>query len=361
MKLAFIRVRSNSAASTRNSHAATGLARTGSSSKNLIQALRQQQIISSAEEWQFVSGTVPPRIDQAPMPIKFWPTESSRLEMAIDRTIADADVPDILWVEGVRCPPYLNTMLRAFPRSFKLVYSKHWEPWTIEQLDCFDLCLVDEHHQIAEVHQEWPQVHCGVWDKLVDYEQTHRPLECPKTYDVCYVAYLRRRKKHEVLFSALSKLRHRGLSCVCVGEDRKGFRSELERRATELDIRVEFTGEVDAQQVNQYVNRSRIGVVCSRRDAVPRAILECLAANVPVLVNSKLVAGTRYVGAASGLVRPADEFHRGIEELLDQRQNFDPRREYLANFSADQVVRRFVRILTEAGLSIPQCAGVDGP
>jgi glycosyltransferase involved in cell wall biosynthesis len=252
----------------------------------------------------------------------------------------------------MRHPAHLNVLLRACPASFKIVYSKHWEPWAVERLDSFDLCLLDEQHQVHQVQKRYPAVHCGVWDKLVDYERTHRPVECQKAYDLCYVAYLRRRKNHELLFSALSKLRARGLSCVCVGEDRKGYRSHLEQRATQLGLQVDFTGEVSPVQVNDYVNRSRIGVICSRRDAVPRAILEYLAADVPVLVNSELVAGTRYVGATAGLTRSPEQFHVGIEQLLGNLQQYTPRRHYLANFSTDQVVRRFVRILTSAGLSI---------
>jgi len=93
-------------------------------------------------------------------------------------------------------------------------------------------------------------------------------------------------------------------------------------------------------------------VMCSRRDAAPRAILEYMAADVPVLVNSELCAGSRYVGDAGGLVCSPDQFPAGIAELLNHRSRYSPRAYYLAHYSVEQVVDRFVRMLNRAGFSL---------
>jgi glycosyltransferase involved in cell wall biosynthesis len=351
MTLAFIRARtapSRAAASTDEAP----LARTGSSSKNLILALAARGLVSRAEEWDVGAGDGSLARDGGRLPRRSFPSDPSRLAESLQRHVAFEGAPDLLWVEGTAHPAWLATVFDACPRSFTLVYSKFWKPWTVERLDRYDLCLIDDAHQEDQVHRRYPGVRCGVWDKLVDYEHLYRPLDCDKDYDVCYVAYLRPRKNHELLFRSLAKLGSPAPRSVCVGEDRKGYQADLERLASDLGLDVDFAGERDARDVNLYINRSRIGVMCSERDAAPRAILEYMAAGVPVLVNAELMAGARYVGPWAGLVRAPEKFHEGLRELLEDPGRYSPRAHYLAGFSTDQVVSRFVDTLAAAGLDL---------
>ncbi|GEM_PF-459798 len=347
MKAVYIRIRSDS-----------GLERTASCSKRLIEALLDRQLLSSAEAWRFedVSDARPSGMRPASrLPVHSFPADTSRLRDGVTSHVRKHGSPDILWVEGTDHPAHLAALFDLFPRSFKVVYSKHWEPWIVEHLDRYDLCLIDDPDQAAQVHLRWPTVRCGVWDKLIDYAHTHRPLAREKTNDVCYVAYLRPRKNHELLFRSLAALGRR-LRCVAIGDDRRGNRVVLERLAAELRLDVEFTGGLDATAVNALVNRSRIGVMCSRRDAAPRAILEYMAADVPVLVNAELLAGARYVGPQAGLIRTPDQFASGIAEILDNPERFSPRTHFLANYSADQIVDRFVGLVSQAGLNLSRTA-----
>jgi glycosyltransferase involved in cell wall biosynthesis len=239
--------------------------------------------------------------------------------------------------------------------SLKVVYSKDWKPQKVEGLASYDLCLVDEPWQVEKLRRLG--VRASVWDKLIDYETAHKPIECQKTYDICYVAYLRRRKNHELLFRSMATLRDRALRCVCVGGDPDGRLGELQQLAAELGVSVDFAGELSKADVNRYVNKSRIGVICAREDAAPRALLEYMAAGVPVLVNADLLAGARYVGPRAGLVRGPDEFDRGIAELLDNVAAYSPRAHLLEHFSRDRVIEKFVDILRDAAAG----AGKDLP
>jgi glycosyltransferase involved in cell wall biosynthesis len=200
-------------------------------------------------------------------------------------------------------------------------------------------------------------VRTEVWDKLIDYENMHVPLGISKKYDICNVAYLRSRKRHDVLVRAMARLADRDLSCVVVGNDPKQYRGkanafpeELRDLARRLDVRVDFVGEVTKDRVNEYVNQSRIGVICSRKDAAPRAMLEYMAADVPVLVASDLYAGTRYVGPSAGIVRPIEEFHTGIVELLENLDRYAPRAHLLEHYSSASAGDKMVGILERAGL-----------
>jgi hypothetical protein len=73
-----------------------------------------------------------------------------------------------------------------------------------------------------------------------------------------------------------------------------------------------------------------------------------MAADVPVLVNSELLAGTRYVGPRAGIVRKPEEFAAGIAELLDSLGTYAPRAHLLEHYSLEGVIARFVSILRGA-------------
>ena len=324
-------------------------AKAGSSSKNIIFGLQKLGLIDEAEEWKFWSGPLTEIEAEDGFRVRLFPAKADLRSPDMARYIAENGAPDILWIEGTDFPPYLAQIFDLCPDSFKMVYSKQWRPWKIEALDRYHLCLVDEAWEAQKVRKKYPHVHCGIWDKLIDYEHTHVPLNLQKRYDICYIAYLRKRKNHELLFRAMARLKDRRLSCVCIGSDRKGYQAELEKMARDLELDVTFLGEIPKEKVNEVVNQSRMGVMCSVLDAAPRAILEYMAADVPVLVNRDLWAGSRYVVPGAGLVVPPDQFHKGIVEILEHSERFFPRKAYLQHFAFENVMSRFIKLLKEAG------------
>jgi glycosyltransferase involved in cell wall biosynthesis len=359
MRLAFVRTKTESTVFVRGNPVAPMLdcgsleamkisAKAGSSSKNIIFGLQRRNLVMACEEWKFWNGALQEISLPGQLPVKLFPVNEDLKSNELAQYIERNEPPDLIWVEGPDYPPYLEQIFDLCPGSFKLVYSKDWRPEKIKKLQRYDLCLVDEDWEVEEVKRACPDVACAVWDKLIDYENTHYPLRLEKIYDICYVAYLRPRKNHEFLFRALAKLPERRLNCVCVGDDRKGNRAELENLACELHLASHFTGEVSKAEVNRYINQSKIGVMCATLDAAPRAILEYMAADVPVLVNAELWAGSRYVGPSAGLVKSPEEFHLGIAALLDNYESYSPRAYLLEHYSFDKVMAKFTAILQEA-------------
>jgi glycosyltransferase involved in cell wall biosynthesis len=320
-------------------------------SRNMLLELERRGVAERCETWLFWTRPTQEFSPEGTPPITVFACDDDGTSPDLERHIASRGAPDVLWVEGRQDGAYLDQALALCQSSFRLTYTQYWKPWKVDGVDRFQLCLVDEERHVESMRRHRPGVRAAVWDKLIDHEG-FRPLGLEKAYDLCYVAYLRPRKEHELLFRAMAALPERRLKAVCVGGDRNDYRRELERMAGEYGVDAHFTGEADRAGVNEYVNRSRIGVICSRKDAAPRALLEYMAADVPVLVNAELRAGTRYVAPRAGLVCAPERFHEGIAALLDRPEAFQPRAHFLEHYSRDKVVARLVAVLREAGLPV---------
>jgi glycosyltransferase involved in cell wall biosynthesis len=344
MKIVFIRVHRDASKSERAT--SVSVAKESSSSKSIIMALEREGLATRCEEWRLDGPIGTDAGTHSGLPVRsVMPVHFSSVEE-----------PQVIWIEGSDAPQDLQMLFDAFPNALRVVYSKDWKPHKIAALERYHLCLVDEEHQVEEMRRRHPNVPTAVWDKLIDYDQVHRPLNCQKTYDICYVAYLRRRKNHVQLLRAIATM-GRPMRLVFVGGDPDGRGDEIVRLAHDLRVDVDLVGEVSKRAVNEYINRSRIGVICAREDAAPRALLEYLGANVPALVNRELIAGARYVGKEAGLLWSLEDFAVGICRLLESVDTFSPRAHLLRHYSRELVVQKTWRLLEQAfrraGMPVP--------
>ncbi|MCG8604307.1 glycosyltransferase family 4 protein [bacterium] len=351
MRIVLIRAKSESTRTPNNSSA------------TIIMGLQQFGFISEYEEWALETG------EQSSNGVEKWPVRHFSADREfyfreLAQYVQRSGAPDIIWVDGRSYPPHVHHAMELCSQSFKIVYSKHPRPWNVKNLCRYDLCLVDEEWQIKKVKKRCPSIRCFVWDKSIDYDEAFFPMPIAKKYDLCYVATMRKGKNHELLFEAMSKLTDRRLSCVCVGGDQKANHEPrnrlipLKKKVLELGLDVSFTGSVSLQEVNRYINMSKVGVMPSTVDAAPRAILEYMAADIPVLVSAGMLAGTRYVGPGSGLVKEPEEFHLGLAELLDNREKYSPRSYLLENYESARVISKFVELLKQTGIQLGEKNGL---
>lgn len=317
-----------------------------STSRLAVQALLAAGHVARAESWRLWPW--PSRAFDAADTL---PARMLALDGGLGAYLREHGPPDVIWVEGWHMTPELAAIFDACPDSFKVIYPQYWKPWEAEGLGRYDLCLADDEEQAARIRREHASLRCGVWDKVIDYERGHYPIDCEKEFDLCYVAFPSRRKNHELLFRAMAALPQRRLRAVCVGGREGDTSDEIAALARTLDLDVTFTGAATKAEVNEYVNKSRIGVICAKRDSAPRAMLEYMAADVPVLCNTGLRAGARYIGERGGLLRDPADFASGIEEILDHPERFSPRAHLLEHFSREQAVARCAALLAEAGIA----------
>jgi len=257
--------------------------------------------------------------------------------------------PDILCVWGLGVS---EQILRACPNSFKIYYSLDVPPLRIPPAVSrhFNLILVGEERDQRTVRAQHPAIPCellAIGPEFAD-GATFRPLGIPKEYDLIYVAAAEPYKRHDILWDALSRS-PRSVRCLCVlGRAADG--SRLRAEAAARGLAVDFLGppRFGPSEVNYQMNRARVGVVAGIEDGCPAILTEYMLAGLPVLANSQLCCGLRYITPTTGMTADPAMFHEGIAQILERWSTFDPRPAAEAAWGWPTSVRRLTALLSAA-------------
>lgn len=212
----------------------------------------------------------------------------------------------------------------------------------------FDIVLAGSEAQAAEIGALCPDALVPVLPIGPEFasDETFRPLDVPKEFDVVYVACAQPYKRHHVLFDALERLP--GARALCVmgyGEMAAALRHDAAARG--LDVTFVGPPGVDHDGVNALVNRARVGVVCGQADGAPAILTEYMLAGLPVLANERLACGLQFVTPRTGRVASEDGFFSALRELIGGDNVLDPRAEVQARWTWPHGARRLSRLVEE--------------
>jgi glycosyltransferase involved in cell wall biosynthesis len=132
---------------------------------------------------------------------------------------------------------------------------------------------------------------------------------------VLCVANLKPYKGHRYLFEAIAKLRGRGLPCTLALAGDGSARAALQSLAGRLGIDVRFLGI--RTDVDQLLARADVAVLPSLEEGMSNAVMEAMAAALPVVASD--VGGTGELLRGRGVLVPPAEpeaLADGIERLL---------------------------------------------
>jgi glycosyltransferase involved in cell wall biosynthesis len=154
-------------------------------------------------------------------------------------------------------------------------------------------------------------------------------------------------KGQETLLKALALLKDRRYHCLLVGDGPR--RGQLEKLACELQLceRVEFLGARGQEEVLEILRSADVFVLPSELEGLPMAVMEAMAAALPVIATD--VGGTHELvvesetgflvprGAASGL---AERIHRLLDDPeLRQQLGVRGRERIRQEFTLDKTVQ----------------------
>jgi glycosyltransferase involved in cell wall biosynthesis len=179
----------------------------------------------------------------------------------------------------------------------------------------------------------------GAGETRVVHLGTDLPAEAPRRADTLVtVGHLVARKRHADVIRALWLLRDRRprLRYLVIGDGPE--RPALERLARELDVAVEFAGQLEHAAALDAARRCAVFVMPSTDEAFGVAYIEAMAGGVPA-IGSRGEPGPEEIGNGLVLVPPGDpeRLAAQLDELLADPRNLQD----LGRTARDTVARRF--------------------
>lgn len=257
--------------------------------------------------------------------------------------------PEILCVWGLGID---ESLLHACASSIK-VYNSIDDPAIripVELSRHFDLFLTGAEWQSQEIRARHANALCAVLPIGPEFASdiTFFPTGAPKDYDVVYVAATQPYKRHDLLLQALTLMPHlRALCIVGYGDMTDALRAQADARGLSVD----WIGPLTHDEVNQWVNRARVGVVCGVHDGAPAILTEYMLAGLPVLANAGLRCGLQYIRPDTGIKAPEDGFAEALSDLVARSNSYKTRAVVQENWTWPHSIRRFEALLTEARLT----------
>lgn len=324
----------------------------GSYMERLPLACLKAGLVEKIEVWTHWRGDRPPLPDMSGAPYiirRSFQMNGPQAPFASNEMLAyilTFGPPYILCVWGLGVS---EEILDACSKSYK-IYNSIDAPALripVETSRYFDLVLTGAQWQSDEVVQRHPDMATAVLPIGPEFasQTMFYPLNIRKPYDVVYVAAAQGYKRHDVLFSALSRL-PRSIRALCVfgyGELSEALRT----RARELQLDVDFVGPpgVPFTEVNRLMNQAKVGVVCGVEDGAPAILTEYMLAGLPVVANAALCCGLQYITPQTGRMATAARFDEAITEVLGRLDEFSPRQAVLDNWTWPHSVRKLREVM----------------
>jgi glycosyltransferase involved in cell wall biosynthesis len=138
-------------------------------------------------------------------------------------------------------------------------------------------------------------------------------------------------KRHVRFFAALAELKRRGqrLTGTLIGYPTDCQMTDIAQEAADFGVldQIELLEWLTPEQVNHYLNRSKVNVIWSRREGVNRVIIEGMCANVPCILREGFNYGYRYpyVNPETGRFANEATLADTILELIETYQRQRPR------------------------------------
>lgn len=134
------------------------------------------------------------------------------------------------------------------------------------------------------------------------------PATPPRRLDgplrLLFLSRLHPKKNLPTLFEAIRRLRQNGmaLTLTIAGDGPDGYREHLQRLATAMDLQtsVFLTGWVDGEQKQELLAQSHLFVLPSLQENFGIAVLEALAAGLPVVLSSEVALANEVTQAQAG-------------------------------------------------------------
>ena len=271
--------------------------------------------------------------------------------------------------KGALISNHCDELVRMIPdvkRYFYLVERRGWYGENCQKMA--DIKLVDDPTTIEETRHRFPNAIVLEFSNA-DFVNTDifKPFGISKQYDGIQIAAWEEFKRHDLFVKAAALLPQRTFIKFghCWGKgDIKRYKLKLKTiiLAKRLHANIHFPFwyflsnkklPQSAEEVNAIINTARMGILTTTREGVNRFKMECLSANIPVLVPEDVEPPTKkHINEKTGVFfkpTPTD-LAKAIEYVLNHYEQFSPREYILAHTGIHKALPRLKEALQECAL-----------
>lgn len=233
---------------------------------------------------------------------------------------------------------------------FFIVERRGW--FGISEERSADIRLVEDLTTLDKTRQLFPHAIALEFasGEFVDTDK-FRPLGITKQYTGIQIAAWQKFKRHELFVRAAAllsdekfiKFGHFWNKPDVPLDYEKRLRSRTMRLANKLNAHIDFPFSdimrndglpLTPEAINSIINKARIGILTSEHEGINRFKMECLSADIPMLVAEDAGPSTRrHINEKTGILfKPTPEnLAEAIRYVIKHRADFSPRRYILEN------------------------------
>jgi len=164
------------------------------------------------------------------------------------------------------------------------------------------------------------------------------PVSCAKKRDFIYLASFYPGKRHDILLKAV---RGTGLS---------GHFHPVDSRVMDLQNTHVTTTNFNESEVVELLRTSRIAVYPGDNTSNPAAMWECVAANLPIVVNENIKGGKHLVvPGVTGEFAGEDDFYDVMMYVLQKRKYYTPWEYFKENWGTISLLERYLSFFRKMG------------
>lgn len=192
----------------------------------------------------------------------------------------------------------------------------------------------------------------------VDANVFHPIPSGEKDFDLISIAAWARYKRHWALFRAVARMRAMGRApkLALVGYPLDLTQTDIlaQARIFGVDDLIAIFERRTPTEVNALLNRSKVHVLCSRREGVNRAIIEAMAAGVPNVVREGFNYGHHYayINDRTGRFATEQDLPRVLINMIDNYRQYSPRDYVLSFMTPEASTQRLNREIRDVALSL---------
>lgn len=254
---------------------------------------------------------------------------------------------------------YVVAKYPAIRQLYYLIERRGWRG--INESKCADIKLVEDLSTWQETLKQFPKsllIDIGPAD-FVDIESFYPLAESAKLYDGIQISSWDEFKRPNLFIKAAALLQNRKFlkmgHFVRNGNDsEKSLRKQCIELTKCLNANIEYAYEIsdsnigkptDKRIVNKIINTARLGILTTAVEGINRFKMECLSANIPVLVpNDTSYPTKKHINEQTGILyEPTPEgLAEAIEYALNKYESYSPRSYIVSNTGIKIAIKKLV-------------------